>query len=233
MKNISILLGALCLLSACSAGLEQRMDRELREMRSIQAEQTAAITEMRHDIRELTGRLDEIQHQTKGRTTALESAIEQLGSRVPPPTGVPAKLLALDEQRIAPIQGGAADTYREALRNLRTGEFEQAHGAFTAFANQNPGTAFTDNAFFWSGICSMKLNRYERAIGEFSDVFEKYPAEDMVAPALYHMADALFHLGLGNDGVLTLQKLIDDHSDSEYAKRARERLKDASSSKKR
>jgi TolA-binding protein len=231
MKHIILSFSSLLILSACSAGLEKRMDRDFREIRSIQAEQTAAITEMRHEIRELTGRLDEIQHQTKGRTTQLESAIQQLGTRVPPPSGVPAKLLALDEQRITPIKGAAADMYRDALRLLRNGEFEQAHASFTEFAKRNPGTAFTDNAFFWSGISSMKLDRYERAIGEFSDVYEKYPAEDMVAPALYYMADALFHLGLGNDGVLTLQKLLDDHPDSEYAKKAKERLGDQSTKK--
>lgn len=207
--------------------MDKRTEIELKEMRSIQAEQTGTLSEMRQEIRELTGRLDEIQHQNRGKTTALESAIEQLGSRVPPPQGVPSKLLATDEQRIAPIKGDAADKYREGLKLLRTGEFERAHSIFTAFASQNPGTAFTDNAYFWSAISSTKLDRYERAIGEFSDVFEKYPAEDMVAPSLYYMADTLFYLGLGNDGVLTLQKLVDDHPDSEFAKRAKERLAEA------
>jgi TolA-binding protein len=229
MKKIIILLSFAFLLSACSAGLESRMNRELRDMRSLQAEQSAAITDIRHDIRDLTGRLDEIQHHSQGKTSALESAIQQLGSRVPPPSGVPEHLLSLDDQRIAPIQGKAADKYRNALKLIRTGDFENSHIAFTSFAKENPGTAFTDNAFFWSGISSMKLGRYERAIGEFSDVFEKYPAEDMVAPSLYYMADSLFTLGMGNDGVLTLQKLVEDHPDSEFAAKARERLKESKS----
>lgn len=233
LKKRYILLFCISLLSACSSGLESRLNRELGEMRSIQAEQTASINEMRHEIRELTGRLDEIQHQTKGRTTALESAIEQLGSRVPPPSGVPVKLLVEDERRIGPIRGNAADLFRNALKYLRTGEFESAHGAFIRFAELNPGTAFTDNAYFWSGISSMMLQKYDRAVGEFSDVFEKYPAEDMVAPSYYFLAESLFHLGMGNDGVLSLQKLVDDFPNSEYAKKAKDRLGDNPNSKKR
>lgn len=217
------------LLSACSGSLEGKMNREFSEVRSIQAEQTSAITDIRHEIREIRGQLDEIQHSSKGKTRDLETAISKLGSRVPPPSGVPEQLLIADENSISRISGPAADSYKESLKLIRTGDFESAHKAFITFAEQNVGTAYTDNAYFWAGISSIKLARFERSIVEFSDVFQKYPAEDMVAPALYYMADALFNLGSGNDGVLTLQKLVDDHPKSEWAKKAKERLKESSS----
>lgn len=214
----------LCAVSGCGAGLESQMNRNFSEVRSIQAEHTSSIGEMRQEIRELTGRLDELQHQSQGRSRALEKEISKLGSRVPPPSGVPESLLITDEENISRIKGSAAEAYMNSLKYLRTGEFDSAHQFFSNFAKENPGTAFTDNALFWSGISSMKLGRYERSVLEFSEVFQKYPAEDMVAPALYYMAESLFNLGSGNDGVLTLQKLIEEHPKSEYTAKARQRL---------
>lgn len=89
---------------------------------------------------------------------------------------------------------------------------------------QNPGTAFTDNAMFWQGIVSDKLNQLDRAVASFSDVFQKYPAEDMVPPALYYLAETLVRMDSKTHAVLTLQKLIDEHPKSEFAARGRERI---------
>lgn len=219
-----IFLGLLSLCS-CSAGLERRMDKELGELRSIQADQTVQISEMRQEIRQLTGRLDEIQHVSQGRTQQLEKSLEQLGNRLPPPSGVPEELFVKDEEKISRIEGPASDAYKKALLSLRNADFKSAQASFNAFANQNPGTAFTDNALFWSGISSMKLGEFDQAVVSFSEVYQKYPAEDMVAPALYYMGESLFSLGSGNDGVLTFQKLIDEHPQSEYAQKAKSRIK--------
>ncbi|HMO17178.1 MAG TPA: tetratricopeptide repeat protein [Oligoflexia bacterium] len=231
LKESFLFFSLLFYFTGCSAGLESRMNRDFKEVRSIQAEQTSQIAEMRQEIRELTGRLDELNHQSQGRSRALENEINKLGSRVPPPSGVPESVLVSDENNIAKIKGSAAEEYQNALKYLRTGDFESAHQFFSRFAADNPGTAFTDNALFWSGISSMKLGRLERSIVEFSEVFQKYPAEDMVAPSLYYMAESLFNLGSGNDGVLTLQKLVEEHPKSEFAIRARERLGNAAISK--
>lgn len=227
-----VLTSSLVFLSSCSASLERRLDRELGELRSIQADQTVQISEMRQEIRQLTGRLDEIQHLSQGRTQQIEKSLEQLGSRLPPPSGVPEDLFSKDESKISKIEGPASDAYKKALSSLRSGDFKSAQIAFNEFASQNPGTAFTDNAMFWSGISSMKLGEYDQAVVSFSDVYQKYPAEDMVAPALYYMGESLFALGSGNDGVLTFQKLIDEHPSSEYAQKAKGRIKMPAGSKK-
>ena len=221
----SLLVLASTSLISCTTAIEKRMDRELGDLRSMQADQTVQLSEMRQEIRQLTGRLDEIQHVSQGRTQQLEKSLEQLGNRLPPPSGVPDDLFEKDEAKISKIQGDQAENYKKALQALRVGDFKNAQGVFNSFASQNPGTAFTDNALFWSGVASMKLGEYDVAIVSFSDVFQKYPAEDMVAPALYFMGEALFAMGSGNDGVLTFQKLIDEHPESEYAAKARSRIK--------
>ncbi len=229
-QRITITCLILSTLSACSAGLEGKMNKQFSEFRSIQAEQTSTISELREDVRNLTGRLDEIQHNTQGRTERLEKSIQQLGNRVPPPSGVPEDLFNQDEQSISRLTGSGADIFRRALQNLRGGEYDLAHDGFQNFVRENPGTAYTDNALFWSAISSMKLGQNDQAIIEFTDAYQKYPAEDMVAPALYYMAETLFTIGAANDGVLTFQKLVDEHPKSEYATKARSRLSTSSSS---
>ncbi len=225
-------LASFLMINSCTTAIERRMDKELGDLRGLQADQTIRISEMDQQIRQLTGRLDEVQHLSQGKTQAIEKSLEQLGNRLPPPSGVPEDLFSNDEQKISKIEGPAADLFRRALQTLRSGDFKGAQSNFNAFASQNPGTAFTDNALFWSGLSSMKLGEYDQAVVSFSEVYQKYPAEDMVAPALYFMGESLFALGSGSDGVLTFQKLIDEHPDSEYANKAKSRIKIPSGNKK-
>ena len=230
--NFVILASVAVSFTACTTGLERRMDKELGDLRSMQAEQTVALSEMQQQVRQITGRLDEIQHVSQGRAQALEKSLEQLGNRLPPPSGVPEDLFAQDEDKIGKINGSSAEEYKRALQALRGGDFKASQDAFNTFASANAGTAFTDNALFWAGISAVKQGYYDQAIVSFSEVYQKYPAEDMVAPALYYMGEALFAMGSGNDGVLTFQKLIDEHPDSEYAAKAKSRIKLPKGSKK-
>lgn len=194
-------------------------------MRGIQAEHTAQLSEIRAELRTLGGKLEEIQYVSKGKTLELERTIQQLGSRVPPPAGVPENLLNRDEDKIAAIQGAAAEMYRSALIRLRAGDFESARQQFNDFVSGNPGTAFTDNALFWLGIAYNKLGQRDQAIVAFSDVLSTYPAEDMVAPSMYHLAEVFSLSGSRDDAILTLQRLLDEHPRSQYANSAKQKLK--------
>ncbi len=204
--------------------LERRTDAALAELRSIQAEHSASINEINSELRTLTGKVDETQYVSIGKTRELERNLQRLGSRVPPPPGVPEDLLAADEEAIASISSPAAELYKQALSQLRSGDIEEARREFGKFVEQNPGTSFTDNGLFWLGICYTKLGQYDRAIVAFSDVFLKYPAEDMVPAALYYQAEAFIKGGVPQDATLSLQKLIDEHPRSPFAAKARNRL---------
>jgi tol-pal system protein YbgF len=204
--------------------LEQRTDAAIAELRNIQAEHTAALSEVRSDVRTLSGKVEEIQYVSVGKTRELEKSLLRLGTRVPPPPGVPEDLLSQDEEAIARLSGAGAEGYRQALAQLRSGDLEEARKAFSRFVEQNPGTAFTDNALFWLGICFTKLGQYDRAVVAFSDVYQKYPAEDMVPAALFYLSEALVKAGSVKDAELSLQKLIDEHAKSSFAAKARMRL---------
>lgn len=230
-----LLLGAssfsIVLLGGCSDARVDKLEETVRSMKSdladvrtLQAQQSTAIGEMRAELHSVTGKVEEVQHVSVGKTQELEQTITKLQSRVPPPAGVPEDLLNQDDERIAALRGASADMYRQALAQIRTGDFESARATLKSFVEQNPGTAFTDNALFWSGIVESRLGADDRAIVAFSEVFQKYPAEDMVPPALYYLADQLIKMGSKQDAILTLQKLVDEQPKSPFASRARERL---------
>ena len=234
--NKSILLAALLLplsFSSCSGSQIEKLDSETKsaknditDIRTLLAQHSTAINDIRGELRSLSGKIEEMQHSSSGKTQELEQTISQLKSRVPPPPGVPEDLLNSDEEKIAHIDGAAADQFKKGLSQIRAGDFDGSKLTLTSFISSNPGTAFTDNAMFWLGISHEKLGETDRAIVSFSDVFQKYPAEDMVAPALYFAGDAFLKLGSKNDAIAVFQKLLDEQKNSSYASRAKARLEE-------
>lgn len=216
--------------------LEQQvkaLKSDLNELRSIQAEETTSINDLRSDLRQVYGKVDELNYHVTGKTAELERTLEQVSSRVPPPPGVPDELLNADEEAIARINGPAADQYRSGLRLIRSGEFDKARDIFQSFVDQNPATAFSDNAVFWVGIAQMGLSHYDRAIVAFSDVYQRYPAEDRVPAALYFLAESFARMGQTKDADLSYQKLIDEHPKSEWAAKARAKVAAPAAKKKK
>ena len=215
-------------LSGCAGAqidaLRKDLQSEITELRGIQAEHTASLNELRSELRSITGKVEEVQYVSQGKTQELEKTIKQLGSRVPPPAGVPAELLDADDAKISGINGAAADAFRSALTSLRAGDFNSARDGFKSFADSNPGTAFTDNALFWLGITYLRMSENDQAVVAFSDVYRSYPAEDMVPPSLYYLGDTLAKLGQTNDAQLTFEKLAEQFPRSEFAAMARSRL---------
>ncbi len=226
MKTVKVLFFfSLSSLIACSGAritaLEESTAKDIRDIRSFQAETTASLNQFRQELREIQGSIELLQHSSQGKAQQLEQSLRRLGSRVPPPQGVPEKYLSSDEERISRITGPSAEEFKLGLGSLRAGDFESAKNLFTKFATENPGTAFTDNALFWIGICNIKTGRYDQAVVSFSDVYQTYPAEDMVAPALFHLSTAFEKLGSRQDAIDTLKKLVDDHPKSRLVADAR------------
>jgi TolA-binding protein len=230
LRSLSSIIIVCGLISGCADGKKVRMLRtelesEVRDLRSVQAEHTASLNQIRSEMRQISGQIEELQYLSQGKARELEKTIQQLGSRVPPPPGVPEDLLSADQERIAQVSGDAADTFRTALNQMRSGDFEGAKSNLDNFILANPGTAFTDNALFWLGIAHMKSGQYDRAIVSLSDVFQTYPAEDMVAPSLFFLSEVFEKSRSNEDAMLTLEKLIDEHPKSVYAAKAKAKLR--------
>ena len=208
------------------------LKKDMGDVRSLQAQHTEAISQIRTEMRALQGKIEEIQYSALGKTEELERTLRTIGTRVPPPEGVPEDLLNQDEDGIGRIGGGpAAEQFSEALRALRIGDFKNCKSLFRTFVDANPGTAFTDNALFWIGICHDKLGEYDQSIVSYSEVFQQYPAEDRVAPSLFFLGEAFARMGSNEDAVITLQKLVDDHPRSTFAAKAKQRIRELSQKK--
>jgi tol-pal system protein YbgF len=227
---VAILLPCL-VLSGCPEGriraLEEvsaRQSSDIESIRGIQAENTAAIGELRAELSRLTGKMEEVQYVAKDKTEELQRSLERVSQRVPPPAGVPEELLNEDDSLLARVSGPAADQFRNALRLLRDGDFQGSRSAFESFASENPNTAFTDNAYFWLGVIYEKLNLPDRAVGAYSEAFQRFPAEDRVAPALLRLAELFLANDSKKDAVLTLQKLVDEHPNSPSGRKGKEML---------
>lgn len=230
LYSLAILLPPLLLVNtaACSGGGKkvQELESDLSDIRSLQADYAADLTDLKTKLREVSGRLEEVEYRVAGKTQQLQQTLEQFSRRVPPPAGVPEDLLNADDEAIGRNSSEAAQLFKSGLQMLRAGDFEGSIKAFDSFVQTYPDTAFTDNAFFWAGIAKTKLGLYDRAIVSFSEVFQRFPAEDRVAPALYYLAEAFLKLGSREDARLTLEKLISDHPKSSYAGLASKKMRD-------
>ena len=201
--------------------LAQDVRKEMQDLRLIQADQSSTINELREEVRQLRGVQQEIQYSSSDKTRELEQTIEKLGSRVPPPAGVPESLLAADEKKISTHSGTGADSYKLALARLRAGDFQNSDRMFSDFLSKNPKTTFSDNAYFWRGIIAKNQSQFDKSVLHFSEVYQKFPAEDMVPASLFYMSEALQDSGASKDSKFTLEKLVDEHPSSSYAMRAK------------
>lgn len=222
----SVVLSLATVLSGC-AGNQAQLDKfasDIRELREIQAQQTASMEEIRTEVRKLGGKLEETQYAATNKTRELEETLEHYESRVPPPPGVPEDLLAEDEAAISRIQGDDAQLFLKGLRLLRKGAFEEARNSFNQFLQNTSDNAFTDNALFWVGIISDQLGQSDRAISSFSDAFRRFPAEDRVPAGLFYLGESFVKIGSKNDAILAWQKLVEEHAQSKFAAKARMRI---------
>jgi TolA-binding protein len=239
-KHFLLLPAILISIFSCSTeriDMLEKSNRSLRsditEIRGLLADQAAEISRTRADLRLLSGKTEEIQHAAIGRTKELETNLSQLQARIPPPPGVPEELLSRTEDQLVGISGDAADSFRLAMVNLRSGNYEDARTKLQLFVDTNPSTAVTDDAIFWIGIALKQQKQCDRAVLLFSDVFQKFPAEDMTPPSLYFLAVCFSELGSKNDAILTLQKLQDEHPRSAYAGKGRALLSELRPGKKK
>ncbi len=199
--------------------------RDLRDMRSLQAEQTSKILELRDEVRKVSGKVDELEYIVRGKTKKLQEELQKVTSRVPPPEGVSEALLEDDEAKISKHKGSSVEQYKRGLGEIRAGNFRSAYLTFSNFIDKNPDTAFTDNALFWTAICFEKMNQIDRAIVAYSDIYQRFPKEDRVPDALFKLSESLAKLGSKEDAILSYQKLIADFPKHPLASKARKRIR--------
>jgi tol-pal system protein YbgF len=115
------------------------------------------------------------------------------------------------------------DEYKSGLRAFQAQQFDNAIQQFRSFQRKYPTSDMADDAQYWIGESYFNQKDYNRAILEFNDVL-KYRKGDRVPAALLRQAQAFLEIGDKTDARLILQKLLNDHPNSEQAQEAKARL---------
>lgn len=141
-----------------------------------------------------------------------------------PPSAQPSDLIGNQEQQALVRESPEVqDEYKIGLRAFQAQQFDSAIQQFRSFQRKYPSSEMADDAQYWIGESYFNQKDYNRAILEFNDVL-KYRRGDRVPAALLRQAQAFLEIGDKTDARLILQKLLNDHPNSEQAEEAKVRL---------
>ena len=157
---------------------------------------------------------------------------EQTSQTELPSSSVNDAELELEEQAIDTQQSGGVPVavengeaaYQSALQILRSGQYEQAVAALTAFPDQYPQSSYLPNAYYWQGEANYVLRHFEAAIAAFQTVIDKFPASTKVADSMLKQGFSQYELGNFDSAKLMLNNVMQQYPNTSAAKLAKVRL---------
>ncbi len=121
------------------------------------------------------------------------------------------------------VENGEA-AYQAALQTLRSGQYEEAVTALSAFPTQYPQSSYLPNAYYWQGEANYVLRHFDQAISNFQTVIDKFPASTKVADAILKLGFSQYELGQVNEAKATLNLVMKEYSNTSAARLAKVRL---------
>lgn len=237
MKTRGFIVGSFVMMgfAACapqSKNLEvelQRLERNLADLRNLQAEQVTEIASVRSEVRQLIGRLDEVEHSQSeklGSLSAMQGDLSRLSQRVPPPAIVPVAALEEDEGMISDLPVDVGQRFAEGLTKIRAGAFPAAVGPLQEALDLAPTNVWAPHIIFWIGLSGEATGDLKKAAASYLDIVARFPKHPRCRLALLRQGTVFIRLGDKKAAGLAFKKLIADFPKSAEAARARERLKD-------
>jgi len=228
----------------------EKTDEAVKSLRSGQAENRAATTELRDQIQQIRGTIDGLKRDlssSSARTSKREEEEKGLREKLDSLTfkinfienflGIGKKDEAADaavEKNVKPPAppkeaGGKVRTDKESLyatayELFREAKYEKSREGFENFLKQHPDTEFSDNAQFWIGECYYFEKKYEKAIVEYDKVVKNYPEGNKVPFALLKQGLSFEKLGDKASAKLLLQQVIRDFPNTSQSRIARTKL---------
>ena len=127
-----------------------------------------------------------------------------------------------DSTPVAVENGEAA--YQAALQTLRSGQYEQAVTALTAFPEKYPHSSYLPNAYYWQGEANYVLRHFYLAIAAFQNVIDRFPASSKVADATLKQGFSQYELGKVDEAKVTLSNVMAQYPNTSAARLAKVRL---------
>jgi tol-pal system protein YbgF len=205
------------------SALEERQSATV----SLQAEQQAALDELRVEFQKLQGAFDELEYSRK----ELHDLINMMRSEMELKFGAIEERLAKLENRpaiVAPVSKpdvNPAAEYEAALKLIqKDGEFGHGRKGLQAFLEKYPEHELAVNATYWVGEAYYGDKEFEKAILQFQEVLKKYPQHNKAASSQLKQALAFQSLGDNDTATVLLKKVVKNYPESPEAKKAQERL---------
>jgi tol-pal system protein YbgF len=115
--------------------------------------------------------------------------------------------------------------FKRALQAFNTQRYDDAVQQWRAFQRTYPDSEMADDAQYWVGESYFARKDYNRAILEFNDVLTRYRRAEKAPAALLRQAQAFLEIGDRVDARLILQKLVNEHPESEQVAAAKDLLR--------
>ena len=146
---------------------------------------------------------------------------------VPPPPGItPPRnghaVITLDEGAPGTLDPRAAAAYDDALALARGSRCTDALEAFASFLVRWPAHPHADNAMYWRAECFLRSGDAARGVRELQGLIERFPVGNKVPDALFTLRTALLRTGDAAGAERAGQRLLNEHPDSEAARRLRD-----------
>lgn len=144
--------------------------------------------------------------------------------------GVDERLRRFEPQKVTvdgqefQVEADEKRSYDEAMALLRTGDFNAAAGALTAFVKAYPNSGYVPSARFWLGNALYGKKDYANAIAVLRDFVAKAPTHARAPEALLAVANCQIEMKDSKAARATLTDLQKAYPKSEAAAAAKDRL---------
>ncbi|MFP5222248.1 MAG: tetratricopeptide repeat protein [Acidobacteriota bacterium] len=115
--------------------------------------------------------------------------------------------------------------YTEALRSVSANRNDEGRKKFNDFLARYPSSSKTPEVLFWIGESYMGDKSYNQAVMSFKEVTTRFPKDPKAGESLFRIADAYERLGDKSNAVFHLKLLVDEHPNSEFVGKAKQKLK--------
>jgi len=121
------------------------------------------------------------------------------------------------------VENGEA-AYQSALQTLRSGQYEQAITALSAFPEQYPQSSYLPNAYYWQGEANYVLRHFDLAIVAFQTVIDRFPESSKIADAILKKGFSQYESEQLDLATATLTRVIEQYPSTSAARLAKVRL---------
>jgi len=196
--------------------MEQRISELEKNLKEQEAERNALEADVRSLRKHSASR--KIISTTSTKDKKLARKLEKIESSIRSATSKGAPVIQPSDKSIE------KNSYTAAYLSLKSGRYEEAAVGFKSLIHDHPKGEYADQAYFWLGESYFAQRKFNEAITAFTKVANNYPDSAKHPAALLKLASAYQEAGRKGDAKAVLQRLIQQHAESNAAEQARAQL---------